>query len=264
MFVNQSYPLLVVLALTTALPAQKRSPLANDPNAVRAGESEFRINCSFCHGLGARGGGRGPGLTRAQKRHGNTDADGADRRGAACVSGCHRSDQFLFTAFNPQTNLLYVSTNEGCDIFMTAPQKYQEGNAYYGSAYFPAEGEGGGSVRAIDPLSGKIRWEFHRISTAWSGVLSTAGGIVFTGDAEGNVIELDAASGKILWHFQTGGDVHSSPMAFAVDGKEYVAVAAGSALYTFSLPEGSRPPPAALFTNETDHREAARARWEAV
>lgn len=46
-----------------------------DPEAAKAGEFEFRINCAFCHGLGARGGGRGPDLTRAQKRHGDSDAD---------------------------------------------------------------------------------------------------------------------------------------------------------------------------------------------
>jgi alcohol dehydrogenase (cytochrome c) len=60
--------------------------------------------------------------------------------------------------------------------------------------------------------------------------------LVFTGDAEGNFIALDAASGKPLWHFQTGAAVYASPVAFAVDGNEYVAIAAGSSLYTFGLP----------------------------
>jgi cytochrome c oxidase cbb3-type subunit III len=55
--------------------AQDTNPLANDPNAAKLGEFEFRANCAFCHGLGARGGGRGPDLTRAQKKHGNSDAD---------------------------------------------------------------------------------------------------------------------------------------------------------------------------------------------
>src|SRR5258707_14701474 len=55
--------------------AQDKNPLANDSNAAKLGEFEFRANCAFCHGLGARGGGRGPDLTRAQKRHGNADAD---------------------------------------------------------------------------------------------------------------------------------------------------------------------------------------------
>jgi putative heme-binding domain-containing protein len=55
--------------------AQDTNPLANDPNAAKLGEFEFRANCAFCHGLGARGGGRGPDLTRAQKKHGTSDAD---------------------------------------------------------------------------------------------------------------------------------------------------------------------------------------------
>jgi cytochrome c oxidase cbb3-type subunit 3 len=67
------------LALTLALPsvtlAQSRNPLARNPQAAKAGAFEFRINCALCHGLGARGGGRGPDLTRAHKRHGDSDAD---------------------------------------------------------------------------------------------------------------------------------------------------------------------------------------------
>src|SRR5260221_14706921 len=54
---------------------QDKNPLAQDPSAAKLGEFEFRANCAFCHGLGARGGGRGPDLTRAQKKHGNSDAD---------------------------------------------------------------------------------------------------------------------------------------------------------------------------------------------
>jgi cytochrome c oxidase cbb3-type subunit 3 len=67
--------LFVAVALAPGVSAQERNPLANDPAAIKAGESEFRINCSFCHGIGARGGGRGPDLTRIHKKHGNTDAD---------------------------------------------------------------------------------------------------------------------------------------------------------------------------------------------
>ncbi len=55
--------------------ADDRNPLAGDPKATKAGEYEFRINCALCHGLGARGGGRGPDLTRAHKRHAHSDAD---------------------------------------------------------------------------------------------------------------------------------------------------------------------------------------------
>ena len=66
--------LLSLMARTNSL-AQESNPLAGDAKAAKAGESQFRANCAFCHGLGARGGGRGPDLTRARKRHGSKDAD---------------------------------------------------------------------------------------------------------------------------------------------------------------------------------------------
>lgn len=67
--------LVALLLLATALVAQERNPLAGDPNAAKAGEFQFRINCSFCHGLGARGGGRGPDLTLPRKRHGTSEVE---------------------------------------------------------------------------------------------------------------------------------------------------------------------------------------------
>jgi len=66
--------LLLLLGMTTALAGEDRNPLASDPKAAKAGEFQFRINCAFCHGLGARGGGRGPDLTRAHKRYAHSDA----------------------------------------------------------------------------------------------------------------------------------------------------------------------------------------------
>ena len=66
---------LMLSALPEALDAQDHNPFANDPKAAEAGKSHFRINCALCHGLGANGGARGPDLTRAQKRHGNSDAE---------------------------------------------------------------------------------------------------------------------------------------------------------------------------------------------
>jgi cytochrome c oxidase cbb3-type subunit 3 len=67
--------LLTVFAASADVLAQGKNPLANDPKAAKLGEFQFRSNCAFCHGLGARGGGRGPDLTRVHKKHGNGDAD---------------------------------------------------------------------------------------------------------------------------------------------------------------------------------------------
>ena len=66
---------IVVMMVAAVCAADDRNPLAGDPKATKAGEYEFRINCALCHGLGARGGGRGPDLTRAHKRHAHSDAD---------------------------------------------------------------------------------------------------------------------------------------------------------------------------------------------
>ena len=131
-----------------------------------------------------------------------------------------------------------MTAREQCDTFSTAPQPYEAGHAYYGSAYFPSDEAEPywGALRAIDPATGQMKWEFRHPSPSWSGALSTSGGVVFTGDAEGNFVALDAQSGKALWHFEMGGEVYASPMAFAVDGKQYVAIAAGSAVYSFGLP----------------------------
>jgi alcohol dehydrogenase (cytochrome c) len=158
--------------------------------------------------------------------------------GHTICPGALGATNFMAPAYNPQTTLFYVTSRDQCDIFSTAPQPYEAGHAYYGSAYFPSDEAEPyrGFLKAIDPASGKIKWEFEHTSPTWSGVLSTAGGLVFTGDAEGNFIALDAATGKPLWHFQMGGAVYAAPIAFAVAGKEYVAIAAGSAVYAFGLP----------------------------
>jgi len=159
--------------------------------------------------------------------------------GRVVCPGALGKTHWMSPTFSPRTGLFYVSAREQCDIFSTAPQPYEAGHAYYGSAYFPADETEPywGAVRAIDPSNGQMKWEFRHVSPSWSGVLSTAGGLVFTGDAEGNFTALDAASGKALWHFQTGAAVYASPMAFALDGKEYVAIAAGNSLYVFGLPK---------------------------
>src|ERR1700727_931296 len=159
--------------------------------------------------------------------------------GHTVCPGALGTTNYMPPTYDAQTGLFYVTARDQCDIFSTAPQPYEAGHAYYGSAYFPSEDARPyrGFLKAMDPVTGEIKWKFEHTSPTWSGVLATAGGLVFTGDAEGNFIALDAASGQPLWHFQMGGAVYAAPMAFAVDGKQYVAIAAGSALYAFGLPE---------------------------
>ena len=158
--------------------------------------------------------------------------------GRTICPGALGTTNFMAPTYDPQTGLFYATARDQCDTFSTAPQPYEAGHAYYGSAYFPSEDAEPylGFLKAIDPATGEMKQKFQHTSPTWSGVLSTAGGLVFSGDAEGNFIAFDAATLKSLWHFQMGGAVYAPPMAFAVDGKEYVAIGAGSAVYAFGLP----------------------------
>src|ERR1700722_9385209 len=70
-----SFLILILVLSSLTWSEEVRNPFSGDPKAAKAGEFEFRINCAFCHGLGAHGGGRGPDLTRAHKHHGDSDGD---------------------------------------------------------------------------------------------------------------------------------------------------------------------------------------------
>ena len=91
--------------------------------------------------------------------------------------------------------------------------------------YLP--GQAFGKVIAIDPASGDIRWSVKTRSPMSASVLATAGGLIFTGDAEGNLVAYDDRTGNLLWSFQTGSGIRSGPIAFELDGVEYIAVASG-------------------------------------
>jgi alcohol dehydrogenase (cytochrome c) len=139
-------------------------------------------------------------------------------------------------SYSPQTKLFYVATSNECDIFTNAPQKYRAGHDFLGSVYVPDPVERPrGALKAIDPLTGEIKWEFPYFSNPNGGALSTAGGVVFAGDSDGNFIALDAGSGHDLWHVQLGAAVYSTAITYAVDGKQYVAVPVGAALFAFGL-----------------------------
>jgi alcohol dehydrogenase (cytochrome c) len=95
--------------------------------------------------------------------------------------------------------------------------------------------EGYGATKALDALTGKLKWELKLHSLASGGLLSTAGGLVFGGDREGYFFALDAASGKPLWHFQTGGSIWGNPVSFEINKRQHVAVAAGQAIFAFTV-----------------------------
>jgi alcohol dehydrogenase (cytochrome c) len=132
-------------------------------------------------------------------------------------------------AYSPQTKLFYVPANEwGMDIW-NEPISYKKGGAYLGAGFTirPLFDDYIGALRAIDPKSGKIKWEVKNNAPLWGGVMTTAGGLVFYGTPEGYLKALDAQSGKELWKFQTGSGVVAPPITWQDNGTQYVAVVSG-------------------------------------
>ena len=144
------------------------------------------------------------------------------------------------TSYNPATGLYYVQTNDKCGVFTKIPMEWEAGKGFMGGSFVQAPGEPAQRVlRAIDIRSGTVAWELPQVGpvTSWGGVLSTAGGIVLFGEDSGSLTAADAANGKPLWSFQTNHNWKASPMTYAFDNKQLVAVAVGSAIIAFGLPE---------------------------
>ena len=132
-------------------------------------------------------------------------------------------------AFSPKTGNFYVPSNEwGMDIW-NEPVTYKKGAAYLGSGFTikPNYEDHIGSLKAIDPDSGEIKWEVKNDAPLWSGVMTTAGGLVFYGTPEGEFIALDDETGEKLWSFQTGSGIVGQPVTWEQDGEQYVSIISG-------------------------------------
>ena len=138
------------------------------------------------------------------------------------------------TAYNPATGLFYVMTIEDYTMFRQA----KEGG--FGGYFNPAD-PARKFLRAFDIQTGKVAWQIElpgEARTNYAGVLSTAGGLVFFGESSGGFAAVDARTGRYLWHFETNHPLKSSPMTYAIDGRQYVAMASGGNILSFALPEG--------------------------
>lgn len=132
-------------------------------------------------------------------------------------------------AYSQDTGLFYVPSNDwGMDIW-NEPIAYKKGAAYLGAGFTikPIAEDHIGALRAMDPTTGKIVWEYKNKAPLWGGVLATRGNLVFTGTPEGYLKAFDAKTGAELWKFQTGSGVVGSPVTWEQDGEQYVAVMSG-------------------------------------
>ena len=132
-------------------------------------------------------------------------------------------------AYSPDTDLFYVPANEWGMNIWNEPITYKKGAAYLGAGFTiePLYDDYIGALRAIDPKTGKIVWEYKNNAPLWGGVMATAGNLVFTGTPEGYLKAFDAKTGKELWKFQTGSGIVGCPVTWEEDGEQYVAVASG-------------------------------------
>jgi alcohol dehydrogenase (cytochrome c) len=144
-------------------------------------------------------------------------------------------------SFSPSTGLFYISSWENTG---TIQVKNGRGPAYGGpnpmaqinlATNTKKEEEGYGAVRALDPKTGEKKWEFKMTDITWAGVLTTASDLLFSGGREGYFYALNARTGDLLWKLSLGGQVNSGPMSYSVNGRQYIAVAAGSSLFSFAL-----------------------------
>jgi alcohol dehydrogenase (cytochrome c) len=152
-------------------------------------------------------------------------------------------------SYSPHTGLFYITAWE--DTFATylrSPVEYEPGKRYTGGSYkspLPSirrgalntwtEAAGHGAVLAIDPRTGKEQWGFRTHDVSDSGILTTASDLLFTGGREGYFYALDARTGALLWKSTVGGTAAAGPVSYLVDGKQYVAIAAGHSLFVFGL-----------------------------
>jgi alcohol dehydrogenase (cytochrome c) len=161
-------------------------------------------------------------------------------------------------SFSPQTGLFYVNARENYStLFVKGDQEYEEGNRYDGRGHRPltrptavvgSDEEKFTAVRALDPQTGEKKWEFKLNSgnslhtfEGWqtnagaAGILTTASDVLFTGGREGNFVALDARNGALLWKATLGGPMIMNPITYSVNGKQFVAVNAGTCLFVFGL-----------------------------
>ena len=201
---------------------------------------------------------------RPQLVAGNTP----DENGVTTCPAIRGATNWMSTSFSPATRLFYVMAVENCFVYRStmfgggrgrgaappargaaappapaAPARGAPPPSPFGlpGGGFNRGGAGGGgtmALRALDLDSGRIAWEIPQTgnSNNYAGTLSTAGGIVFYGQASGEFAAVDAKSGAHLWHFETQETWKASPMTYSVNGKQYVAITSGANVLAFALP----------------------------
>jgi alcohol dehydrogenase (cytochrome c) len=157
-------------------------------------------------------------------------------QGAAVYPGVGGATNWWSPSFSPATGLLYVAALDQGGVFHEGHSDYHAGELFLGGSFENFENSRPeGAVRALNALTGEVKWEYHNFVMDVSGLLSTAGGVVF-GSQDGTFFGLDAATGREVWRVGSGGRIRAAPISFVNGGKQMVTIAAGHDILTFALP----------------------------
>jgi len=133
----------------------------------------------------------------------------------------------------------FMAVENYCSFYTAKVEKFEEGREYYSTGVKQLDDETAEKILvAYDPADDRIVWRVPQVGSirSFGGVMTTATGLLLFGDAANAFEAVDAVTGKTLWHFNMGQQIRASPMSYAIDGKQYFAIAAGSDLFTFALP----------------------------
>ena len=157
----------------------------------------------------------------------------------------HGATNWAPQSYSPRTGLFYVATWENSATLAVSgqfpraarPNPRETGmGATNLISYYNKDDEAYGVIRGYDAKTLDQKWEFKLTDITWGGVLSTATDLVFGGGRDGYFVALDARNGTLLWKATVGGQINAAPMSYAVNGKQYVSIAAGNSLFTYALP----------------------------
>ena len=149
-------------------------------------------------------------------------------QGARMLPGANGGVEWSPIAVDPELGVSYAINLHQPMTYHVESSAYPQGKLWLGGAFkvIPSEQQSG-NITAVDYNTGKIRWQAKTPQPMIGGILATAGGLVFAGEGNGRFRAYDSRNGKVLWTFNAGAGVNAPPSSFAVDGKQYVVVAAG-------------------------------------
>jgi alcohol dehydrogenase (cytochrome c) len=159
--------------------------------------------------------------------------------GTRTCPGFAGATNWFSPSYHPASKLFFFVANEDCTVYLLKPENFKEGRTYYATgARHSSTDHGQKILLAFDLEADKPAWRYVQAGEGYSsaGTMTTAGDLLFFGDNAQSFEAVDPRSGKPLWHFNTGQSIHASPMSYAVLGKQYVTIAAGSDLFSFALP----------------------------